>query len=55
MAHTTAGMSTAYTLTSDSGFDTLAHLDKQVLTFVPNVTSGASPTLNVDGLGAKPI
>jgi hypothetical protein len=55
MAHTTGGTSTAYTLTTDSGFDTLAHLDKQVLTFVPNVTSGASPTLNVDGLGAKPI
>src|SRR5438105_4397804 len=54
-AHTTGGTSTAYTLTTDSGFDTLAHLDKQVLTFVPNVTSGASPTLNVDGLGAKPI
>src|SRR5436305_172612 len=55
MAHTAGGTSTAYTLTTDSGFDTLAHLDKQVLTLVPNVASGASPTLNVDGLGAKPI
>jgi hypothetical protein len=55
MAHTAGGTSTAYTLATDSGFDTLAHLDKQVLTFVPNVTSGASPTLNVDGLGGKPI
>jgi hypothetical protein len=55
MAHTTGGTSTAYTLTTDSGFDSLAHLDKQVLIFVPNVTSGAAPTLNVDGLGAKPI
>jgi hypothetical protein len=40
MGHTTGETSTAYTLTTDSGFDSLAHLDKQVLTFVPNVTSG---------------
>ena len=55
MTHSAGGASTAYTLTTDSGFGTLAHLDKQVLSFVPNVTSGASPTLNIDGLGAKPI
>ena len=55
MAHTTGGTSTAYTLTTDSGLGSLAHLDKQVRTFVPNVTSGASPTLKVDGLGPKPI
>jgi hypothetical protein len=55
MSHTTGGTSTAYTLTTDSGFDSLAHLDKQVLTFVPSVNSGAAPTLNVDGLGGKPI
>jgi hypothetical protein len=55
MTTTTGGTSTAYTLTTQSSFDTLAHLDKQVLTFVPNVTSGASPTLNVDSLGARPI
>jgi hypothetical protein len=55
IAHTTGGTSAAYTLTTDSGYDTLAHLDKQQLTFVPHATSGAAPTLAVDGLAAKPI
>jgi hypothetical protein len=36
-------------------FDTLAHLDQQQITIIPHTTSGASPTLNVDSLGAKPI
>jgi hypothetical protein len=52
---TTAGISTAYTVTSNQVFDTLAHLDGQSLCIVPHTTSGVSPTLNVDGLGAKPI
>lgn len=52
---TLGGTSTVYTLTTNQVFDTLAHLDKAELTVVPNVTSGAAPTLNVDGLGAKPI
>jgi hypothetical protein len=52
---TTAGTSTAYTAASNQVFDTLAHLDQQQITIVPHTTSGASATLNVDGLGAKPI
>lgn len=51
----TAGTSTAYTLTSREVFDTLAHMDGAALAFTVNATCGASPTLNVDGLGAKTI
>jgi hypothetical protein len=52
---TTGGSSTAYAATSNQVFDSLAHLDKQQITIVPHTTSGASPTLNVDSLGAKAI
>src|SRR5262249_4265231 len=52
---TTGGTLTAYTATSNQSFDTLAHMDKAILCIVPHTNSGASPTLNVDGLGAKPI
>jgi microcystin-dependent protein len=51
----TGGTSTAYTVTSNQVFDTLAHLDGAMIAFVPHTTSGAAPTLNVDGLGAKTI
>lgn len=51
----TAGTSTAYTVTSNQGFDSLAHLDGAMIAFVPHVTSGENPTLNVDGTGAKPL
>lgn len=54
----TAGTSTAYTVTSYSVFDTLAHLNGQMIAFSPHATNTAgspSVTLNVDGLGAKPI
>lgn len=51
----TTGTSTAYAITSNQGFDTLAHLDGAMIAFVPHTTSGAGPTLNVDGLGAKPL
>jgi microcystin-dependent protein len=51
----TSGSDTAYTVTSNQGFDTLAHLDGAMIAFVPHTTSGAAPTLNVDGLGAKPL
>jgi microcystin-dependent protein len=54
-AITTAGTSTAYTVTSNSGFDTLAHLNGQLIAFTPHTTNGATVTLNVDGLGAKPL
>src|SRR5580704_625335 len=52
---TTAGSSTAYTIASNQGFDTLAHLNGQMIAFVPHVTCGNPVTLNVDGTGAKPL
>lgn len=55
----TGGASTAFTVTSYQIFDTLAHLDGKMIAFTPNATStnavGVDVTLNVDGLGAKPI
>jgi microcystin-dependent protein len=51
----TTGSSTAYAVSSWQGFDTLAHLNGQMIAFVPHTTSGATVTLNVDGLGAKPL
>lgn len=51
----TSGTNTAYTIDSNQGFDSLAHLDGAMIAFVPHTTSGAAPTLNVDGLGAKPL
>jgi microcystin-dependent protein len=58
-AITTSGSATAYTVASNSGFDTLAHLHNQMIAFVPHATNtgtaGSQTTLNVDGLGAKPI
>ncbi|WP_339034901.1 tail fiber protein [Bradyrhizobium symbiodeficiens] len=51
----TSGTSTAYIMSSSQGFDTLAHLNGQVIAFTPHVTNGAPVTLNVDGLGAKPL
>ena len=52
---TTAGTSTAYTLTTNSVFDTLANMSGAMVAFVPHATNGATPTLNVDGLGAKAL
>jgi len=55
----TGGTATAYTVTSNQVFDTLAHLNGQVIAFTPHATStntvGNDVTLNVDSLGAKPI
>ena len=51
----TGGTSTAYTVTSYQIFDTLAHMNGQVIAFTPHTTNGATVTLNVDGLGAKPL
>lgn len=50
---TTDGTSTAYTVTSNQTFGALA--DGLMVAFVPHTTSGAEPTLSVDGLTAKPI
>lgn len=57
-AITTGGTSTAYTVSSYQVFDTLAHLNGQMIAFTPHATNTAgspSVTLNVDGLGAKSI
>lgn len=51
----TGGTSTAFTVTSNQVFDTLAHMDGAMIAFTPHTTSGDAPTLNVDGLGAKKI
>lgn len=51
----TGGTSTAFTVTSNQVFDTLAHMSGQVIAFSPHATNGATVTLNVDGLGAKPL
>ena len=51
----TAGTSTAYTVSSYQIFDTLVHLSGQMIAFTPHTTNGATVTLNVDALGAKPL
>lgn len=54
-AITTGGSSTAYTVTSYQVFDSLAHMNGAMIAFTPHTTNGATVTLNVDGLGAKPL
>lgn len=51
----TGGTSTAYTVTSYQVFDSLSSLNGQVIAFTPHATNGATVTLNVDSLGAKPL
>jgi microcystin-dependent protein len=51
----TTGSSTAYAVSSYQGFDTLAHLNGQMIAFTPHVTNGATVTLNLDSLGGKPL
>lgn len=51
----TGGTSTAYTWTTNQVFDSLANMDSKMIAVMPHVTCGASPSLNVDGLGAKAI
>jgi hypothetical protein len=51
----TGGTSTAYTVTSYQVFDTLAHMNGAMIAFTPHTTNGATVTLNVDSLGAKPL
>jgi microcystin-dependent protein len=52
---TTGGTNSAYTLTSNQQFDSIANMDGKVIGFVAHVTNAAGVTLNVDGLGAKAI
>lgn len=51
----TGGTATAYTVTSYETFDTLTRLNGQIIAFTPHVTNGATVTLNVDSLGARPL
>jgi microcystin-dependent protein len=51
----TGGTATAYTISSYEAFDTLTRLGGQIIAFTPHVTNGATVTLNVDSLGAKPL
>ena len=51
----TGGSSTAYTITSNQVHASLAAMDNAIIAFIPHTTSGASPTLAVDGLTAKKI
>lgn len=54
-ALTTGGTSTALTITSNQVFDSLANMNGAMVAFTPHATNGATVTLNVDGLGAKPL
>ena len=51
----TGGTSTAFTVTSYSAYDNLTRLNGQLIAFTPNATNTGASTLNVDGLGAKPL
>lgn len=50
---TTAGTTTAYTLTY--GVAAASYYDGEEFSFIVNATCGATPTLNINGLGAKNI
>lgn len=52
---TTGGTLNAYTVASNQIFDTLANMNGAMIAFVPHITNGTVVTLNVDGLGAKPL
>ena len=51
----TGGSPTAFTVSTYQSFDTLARLNGQIVAFTPHATNGATVTLSVDGLGAKPL
>lgn len=54
-ATVTGGTSSAYTLATYQQFDSFAHLNGNMVAFTPSLTNAAGVTLNVDGLGAKPL
>jgi hypothetical protein len=55
-AITTGGSSSAYTVTSHQVFDSLAHMNGQMIAFTPHATNTSwGVTLNVDSLGAKAL
>lgn len=51
----TGGTSVAYTVSSYQVFDSLSDLNGQIIAFTPHTTNGATVTLSVDSLGAKPL
>lgn len=51
----TGGSGTAFTVASYQSFDNLARLANQLIAFTPHTTNTGTCTLNVDGLGAKPL
>lgn len=52
---TTGGTSTAFTVTTNSTYASASDMSGAIFTIIPNATSGASPTLAVDGLTARAI
>lgn len=54
-AITTAGTGAAYTLATFQAFESLAGMNGQMVAFVIHATNIAGCTLNVDGLGARPL
>ncbi|MFK4534097.1 phage tail protein [Bradyrhizobium ottawaense] len=51
----TSGTSTAYAVSTYQVFQSLSQLNGQVIAFTPHLTNGATVSINVDGLGAKPL
>lgn len=51
----TSGTSTSYALSTYQVFQSLSQMNGQVVAFTPHATNGATVTLNVDSLGAKPL
>jgi microcystin-dependent protein len=54
-AGVTSGTATGYTLTTSENYSSLSVLNAKALTICPHVSCGTPVTLNVDGLGAKPL
>lgn len=52
---TTSGSATAYSVSTNRGFASAAAMDKAIVTIIPHVTSGAAPTLAIDGLTARQL
>lgn len=51
----TTGSNTAYAINTYQVFQSLSQLNGQVIAFTPHATNGATVTINVDGLGSKPL
>jgi microcystin-dependent protein len=51
----TSGTNTSYMLNTYQVFQSLSQMNGQMVAFTPHATNGATVTLSVDGLGAKPL